>query len=269
MNPATHAGLSAMARALLDPSVPVPPGLRAPVGADVAARWAVHRNNVVHSLVGVLGDTFGVVRDFVGGVFFDAMARCFVTECPPTSPLMHRYGEAFPDWLQGFGPAASLPCLPDLARLEMARWQALHAADAEAVNPQQLTLALQDPEQLMHTVLHLCPSLTVLRSAHPVVALWAAHQQDPATRDAQLASLDMGVAESALVFRHAHSVLVWPVDGHQAALLADLQAAVPLGAAVATHPSADLAYLLGLLLQHGLVVGLAAVPTTPSEGRFA
>ncbi len=39
------------ARALLDPQQPCPPGLRSWNGCDPAARFAVHRNNVVSSLV--------------------------------------------------------------------------------------------------------------------------------------------------------------------------------------------------------------------------
>ena len=258
-----------MANALLDPSAPVPPGLMAPSGADLAARWAVHRNNVVHSISGVLADTFVVVREFVGEAFFNALARCFISECSPTSPLMHRYGQTFPDWLRSFGPAASLPCLPDLARLEMSRWHALHAADEPPLDPQQLGLALQQPDALLHSVLRLAPSLTLVRSDHPVVTLWAAHQQDAATRDAQLASLDMTRAESAIVCRTDDDVLVLPLDSAEAALLADLQRPVPLGAALQDHPHADLSHLLGLLLRHGLVTGLQRTDTEPLKGTRA
>lgn len=261
--------LSIMANALLDPSAPVPPGLTAPSGASAAARWAVHRNNVVHSLTSVLADTFHVVRELVGDVFFNAMARCFVSECPPTTPLMHRYGEAFPEWLRSFSPAASLPCLPDLARLEMSRWQALYAADVPPLDSQQLALALQQPDALLHTVLRLAPSLTLVRSDHPVVALWAAHQQDTAARDAQLASLDMTRAESAIVCRTGDDVLVLPLDSYEAALLADLHRPLPLGAALQDNPCADLSRLLGLLLRYGLVTGLQRTDTEPLKGTRA
>ena len=42
------------AAALLDPAIPAPRGLIGPDGAADALRFAVYRNNVVHSLVGAL-----------------------------------------------------------------------------------------------------------------------------------------------------------------------------------------------------------------------
>ena len=46
------------AQALLDPSVRAPGGLRSWNGSDVQGRLAVHRNNVVGSLIDALATTF-------------------------------------------------------------------------------------------------------------------------------------------------------------------------------------------------------------------
>ncbi len=252
-----HAAQAPFAAALLDPALPTPTGLQAWNGSDPGVRFAVYRNNVVHSLVGVLADSFPVVQALVGPEFFGAMARRFVRAQPPTSPLMHRYGAGLPAWMAGFEPAAALPYLSDVARLEWARLCAFHAADTPPIAAQALAARLQTPAALAHTTLRLHPSLAVVRSAHPVVSLWRAHQLDDDARDLQLARLDLGQPEAALVFRDtADDALVLPLHPADAALAADIAAGHALGAAQGAHPQADLVQVLTPLLQHGLVTGI-------------
>lgn len=248
----------AFARALLDPTQPVPAGLCAWNGSDPGVRFAVYRNNVVHSLVAVLADTFPVVCQLVGEDFFGAMARLFVADHPPASPLMHRYGGGFPDWVASFEPAIDLPYLSGLARLEWARLCAFHAADANAIDRHELLAALQAPERLAVSVLTLHPSVAVVQSPHPVVSLWRAHQQDDAARDEQLGQLHLDAGESALVFRADDDALVLELHAADAALAAALASGAPLGAAQTLHPHADLVRLLSVLLRHGLVADLTS-----------
>lgn len=256
--------LDRFAEALLDPRVPPPPALRAWNGADVARRLDVHRNTVVHSLVAVLADTFPVVRELVGADFFAAAGACFVRAHPPTSPLMHRYGERFPDWLAGFGPAAALPYLGDVARLERARLEAFNAADAEPIDPRVLEALLGEPARLAACTLRLHPSLAVIRSDHPVVSLWRAHQHDDATRDAILADVELSTGESCCLVRHGDDALVLPLPRDEADLLASLARGDALGVATAAHPRADVPRLLALLLAHDAITGPASpIPVPP------
>jgi hypothetical protein len=253
----------AFVEALLDPSLATPAGLRAWNGSDPNLRFAVHRNNVVHSLVGVLGDTFPVVRLLVGEAFFDAMARLFVVEHPPASPLMHRYGRCFADWLVRFEPAAALPYLPDMARLEWAQLAALHAADASPVDPQVLVAVLQDPDRLAATSLILHPSCAVVCSPHPVVTLWRAHQIDDDSRDEQLGQVRLDAAESALVLRTGDDPVTIELPGADAELALALAGGALLGEAHASHPRACLDQLLSLLLRHGQVIGVVSARPAP------
>jgi len=71
--------------------------------------------------------------------FFDAVAGHYVRINPPTSPLMMFYGSGFPEFLDGFEPAKQLPYLPDMARLELARRTAYHAADDPVLDPDALS----------------------------------------------------------------------------------------------------------------------------------
>ena len=90
------------ARALLDPALPCPDGLRAHNGSDPAVRFAVYRNNVVTSLVDALADGFPVVRQLVGDEFFTAMARVHVARHPPRSAVLSDWGDAFAAFIDDF-----------------------------------------------------------------------------------------------------------------------------------------------------------------------
>lgn len=164
------------AGALLDPRATIPAGVIAPGKADPARRFAVYRNNVVVGLINALESRFPVVLRLVGREFFRAMASLYVTEDPPRSPIMFRYGSTFPAFIESFRPAATVPFLADVARLELARGVAYHAADAVPLRPE----AFKEfgPDALMSTGLRLHPSVTLVTSRYPVVSIWEAHQGD-------------------------------------------------------------------------------------------
>ncbi len=243
------------ARALLDPRLPCPPGLRAWNGSDPSRRFAVHRNNVAVALVDALADTFPVVKALVGEEFFEAMATVFVRAHPPASPLMHGYGGQLPGFIEAFAPARGLPYLADVARLEFARVQACHAADAPPLSPAAATSALACGERVGALRLVPHPAARWLASPHPVVSLWAAHQGEGGFDE-----IDLARAESALVVRPALDVLVLPCGAATVAFLqcaargGELAACVDAG--MAADPAFDLAPTLSLLMAHGALSGI-------------
>jgi hypothetical protein len=248
MNAGTEA---AFAAALLDGASPAPPGLRAWNGSDPARRYAVYRNNVAVSLTTALAETFPVVRRLVGDEFFDAMARSYVREHPPVSPVLAHYGEAFADWLAAFAPARALPYLPDMARLERARVAAWHAADAVPIAPEAIAARLADAASLPASQPVLHPSCRVLRSPYAIHALWSAHQQDD-----DWPPIDIDVPCAMLVLRDpADDVLVIGLDTGAADFIAALCDAACLADALQRAPGLDLAGTLALLLRHGAIVG--------------
>lgn len=240
------------ADALLDPQLPCPPGLRTWNGSDPARRFAVYRNNVLASLVGALADSFPVVRQLVGKEFFHAMAHQHVQVAPPRSPLLALYGEDFPDFVASFPPAAGLPYLADVARLELLRVRAYHAADLPPLDTAALTVALGDPERLPGMRLALHPSVATISSAYAVASLWAAHQGL-----LDIASVDPAQAECALVLRRGLEVEVSRIGTGATAFIRGLGAGVPLGhavgAALAIEPGFDLGTTLAQLLAGGAI----------------
>src|SRR5262252_3900024 len=125
----------AFATALLDRTLPVPRSLSGSARRRADRRFAVYRNNVAVGLVSALAARFPVVKRLVGDEFFRAMAHAYASVELPRSPLMMYYGETFPVFIEEFAPAAPIPYLADIARIEMARGLAYHAADATPLDP--------------------------------------------------------------------------------------------------------------------------------------
>lgn len=256
------AGQAGFAAALLDPDMPCPSVLCTCDGGDPDSRFAVYRNNVVSSLVDALVDTFPVVQALVGPEFFRAMAAVFVRRSPPASRVLAFYGHEFPDFIASFEPARSVPYLADVARLEMARVQAYHAADADAVDPGFVGAVLAAGVDVEHLRLEFHPSVHVVASTYAVVSVWAAHQVDG---DVDLAPVDIDQPEAALVCRVSLDAAVVPLAPGAARFIGILKSGGGLGdaaaVALAGMPELDVSTTLGMLFAHGAVTAIK----TPSE----
>ena len=105
---------------------------RAVTGVMPPERLAIHARNFRAGLTAALGDTYRAVKRLTGDGFFGYAAAQFLSVSPPAGPIVTAYGGAFPRFLSDFEPAAALPFLADVARLE---W-ALHAlADTPTPTP--------------------------------------------------------------------------------------------------------------------------------------
>jgi len=244
------------AQALLDPAQAVPNGLVTWNHSDPARRLAVYRNNVLVSLVDALAHTFPVTQELVGEDFFRAMAQVFVRAHPPRTRVLAHYGHELPGFIAQFPPAAGLPYLADVARLEWQRLQALHAAEASALDATSLSALLQDADAIPSLRWQLAPSLHGLRSPHAAVSIWAAHQADSGIA---LEDVDVARAECALVFRSGLDVMVLQTTPGMAALVEGLLDNTPFGEAIdqafVAEPAFDLSQALPILIRHELLIG--------------
>lgn len=213
------------AKATLDADAVVPQSVKSHLRKQPAKRFNVYRNNIYSTLIDVLQARFATVARLVGEEFFRATARVFVEEQPPTSPVLMRYGGTFGDFLDAFEPAAGLPYLGDIARLEWAWSQAYHAADATPLGPDDLTRI--PPEQVAGLSVTLHPSVHVVRSAYPIVTILAAHGEED---DPEEINLGAG-AEDALVIRPALSVEVRKLPPGGAVFIESLATGATLEAA--------------------------------------
>jgi len=257
---------SAFAEAILHPAGPVPQGVTGPGGAPARLRFAVYRNNVVAGLGEALKAAYPVVSRIVGEPFFSAMARIYVLRNPPASPVMLEYGASFADFIAMFEPAAVLPYLADVARLERAWVEAYHAADATPLDPSLLGAITADLLPRIGFTLH--PSARLVRSAFPVLSIWETNIEGVAPTP-----IDAGRAgENAFVVRAGSDVAMHRLSRGAAAFIDAILLGNPVSAAASSalidEPGFDLADALRGLLAAGAVVGWF-VAEPPAEATQA
>lgn len=195
----------------------LPAGLTAGVPDEATRRFAVYRNNVVVGLADALSKRFPVIERLVGHDFFHALGRIYLEAHRPTTPVLIEWGDTFPDFLTAFPPLADYPYMADVARIELARGRAYHAADAPPIPSARLAALASDPGSAQ---LGLHPSVQILRLLYPAVSIWAANQPGAMTQVAGMAG-----AQIALVLRDAqYRVQVMAICAGDAALISALQA---------------------------------------------
>ncbi len=213
------------AGALLDAERPIPCGITAHNSAAPTRRFAVYRNNFVAGLVKALKARFPVIEKIVGEEFFAALARAFVVQRPPRTPLLATYGDEFPDFVVAFEPTRELAYLADVARLENARVSAYHATDAAPADASRF--AMFDADAVADLRISMHPSTEIVRSPHPIVTIWAMN-----CGELELAPIENWRGEDALVIRPYLDVEVHLLPSGGAAFLLALKAGRTLGEAV-------------------------------------
>lgn len=237
---------AAFAAAILDPALPPPAGLTTARGAPDEKRFAVYRNNVAVGLRKALAARFPVVERLVGEAFFALIARAYIAGARPASPLLFAYGDDFADFIETFAPAASVPYLADVARIEAAVTRAYHAADAAPLAIAQL--AALPPERLAETRLAPHPAAAMVRSRFPVGSIWQAHQSET------VAPVSAAGGEAVLVARPGFEVGIHILPTRDAGFAAALFAGEMLGDAAAQALAADPDFDFG-----GALVGLTGL----------
>lgn len=249
--------------AILDPRKPAPAGLVGPDGRPSAKRFAVYRNNVIVGLIETLKAAYPVIHRLVGDTFFMAMARDFAMAQPPASPIMLDYGAGFPAFVGCFEPAAVLPYLEDVARLERAWAEAYHAAEGTPLLPS--ALAQVPAASLPGLRLSLHPSVRIVRSAFPIVGIWQVNIDGD---DLAAASIEAS-ADDALVARPDAEVEIRRLPVGAAAFMEALQTGAPIIDAVkeglSVSPQFDLAGVLRGMVEARVMVGCEIRPARSVE----
>jgi hypothetical protein len=241
-------GQAAFATGLVDPEAALPVGLRSPSGGPMHRRYAVYRNNVTTSLIEALGAIFPTVRNLVGETFFSGLAALYLRAHPPTSPLLFTYGATFADFIVDFTPAADLPYLADVARLERLWLDSYHAGDAAPLDPATLGGITADLLPRLRFAPH--PALRIAAFRFSAVSI--------VSRDRSRSPLDglnPHVPEWVLITRPDCDVQIRHLDRAATCLLGALADGVPLGEASSRAMAIDPALPLAALLQMAFEAG--------------
>ncbi|WP_233270353.1 HvfC/BufC N-terminal domain-containing protein [Chachezhania sediminis] len=235
---------AAFAAALLRPQDAAPSGLRNPEDAPAGRRFDVYRNNVVAGLSDALSSGFPTVASLLGPEAMTGLSRLYLQDHLPVSPIMARFGTDFPDFLGAVEQLRSLAYLPDIARLDLARRQSYHAADADHVTPE--VFAAVPGDRLARVTLAFAPAVRLLRSPWPIHAIWLFNTEDDAPAP-------QAGAQDVLISRPDFDPVVDLLPPGGAAWIAALAAGTALGPALdnvqAQVPAFDFAPILALLLQ--------------------
>ena len=220
--------------------------------------FKVYRNTVLKAGVDALAANYPTIMRLVGEEWFRSAALIHACAEPPQSVCLIEYGRGFADFLSVFGPAAELPYLGEVARLDRF-WTECHIAADEAPLEAAMLATLGEVD-LLQSVLRLRACVRWHWSAsQPAYSIWQANREQR-----ELAEELNWNGEGALLSRIDGQV-VW-----QAASLGmcvfldacaageDLQTATTKG--VEAEPELDVARLLGTLI-HAEVFASPFMPT--------
>jgi hypothetical protein len=233
-------------------------------GIDPAARLSVYRNTFIASVTAALRLSYPAVHRLVGDDFFAGAASLFIAERPPRSACLDEYGADFPQFLARFPPATSVPYLADVARLEWAVNQALHAPDIAPLDLARLAALSPEDPACLRFVPH--PSVGLVHADHPADAIWrAVIERD----DQALSAVDLAAGPAwLLVERRETGVEVHRLSAPEWRFMAGLCAGRPLQAALDASRDLEAPRRLAEHLAAGRFVAFAATDSTSAPQRM-
>lgn len=230
----------------------------AAIGISAQDRLSIYRNTFTQTLIRALRLSYPAVDRLVGAEFFAAAAGEFIVRQPPRSSYLDDFGGNFAAFLEQFAPAASVPYLSDVARLEWAVSCALHAPDA---TPLPLaTLGVVDAADYARVCFIPHPSVALVHTVFPADAIWHAVLDDD---DAALAAIELSSGPAWLIVqRNPTGVDIARLDETLWNFVSALCAGRALGVVLVDHPEINAPAALADLLAHERFVGFSLAVRT-------
>ncbi len=188
-----------------------------------AERLQIYRDGYRGRLVECLADDYAAVQFLLGEDVFESVAHDYIDEHPSRSPNLIPFGRFMPGFLARRADAIS-PFAADLARLEWAIVEAIHAAPSPTLTLDRL--GNMTPEQWNVAKLVPAASAVVLRFDHAVNAYYQAFRSE--------AQPTASGPEASATLVHRQGWVVWRTDltPSMARLLQTIVDGAPLGAAL-------------------------------------
>lgn len=132
-------------------------------------RLEIYRRSYHARLIECLADDYPALQFALGETEFETLCRRYVARHPPTDASLNVYGRNMAEFcVEQPPPSIPVQFASDLATLEWAIVQSIHAATATPLGPDDL--ARVRPEQWPDVRLVANPSLRILHTAYPVNA---------------------------------------------------------------------------------------------------
>lgn len=204
-------------------------------GLSVAERVRIYANNSRIGFEQALAATYPVIQKLGGIEWFTQQARAFQLRCPSRRGDLQYVGQSFPEFLEAALAGSAHSYFADVARLEWAYQESLVAADGPDFDPSVLGAVPEAAFAHIAFVPH--PSLRLLASDFPVLAIWQANQ---ATAASYGAAVELGDGPDRLVVvRRATHVELRRMAPNDFALLGQFFRGASLGEAADGLTGAD------------------------------
>lgn len=231
-----------------------------------ARRFAIYRNNVHRGLQEALAAAYPVIKSLVGDAFFYGLAGEYMRTENHRLPSLALYGAGFAGFLAEHAVAAKLPYLPDIARLERARLEVLHAADAPAINATSLA-GYEDRLAVLCFTVH--PAVKLVVSQFPIHAIWQANQPERQQGGAEHNSGPVQIAnraEAVLITRPHYTLKQACLEGAGVEFARQLLAGQSVGAAYDTALAQDANFDVTPVFAQLLASGMFGAFTLGEDG---
>lgn len=226
-------------------------------GVAPAGRIAVYRSNVFHNYTEALRAVYPVVERLVGEDFFAGAARKYIVAYPSTSGDIQDYGQRFGEFLESFAPAASLPYLGEVARLEWLWHECFHGAEHAPLSLERLGDIAEESLDMLSFTLH--PACRLLASRYPIGKIWSVNQPD--WQGATDVDIEADGAARLLLRRDGFAVSIEPLGEGEFEFMLALAHGEPLiRACERTHllaPRLEIGTLLRRLVANCVLVDFA------------
>ena len=139
-------------------------------------RLHIYRDSILSNKINSLASIYNVCKRLVGEEFFAAMAENYCLQTKATDPDLNNYGASFADFIADFPPAAGLPYLSDVAKLEWAWHLAFNGPAAGQLDFS--VLASLPEEDLAKLCIEIPENCSLLQSKYPIMKIWQVNQTD-------------------------------------------------------------------------------------------
>ncbi|HTT09725.1 MAG TPA: DNA-binding domain-containing protein [Burkholderiaceae bacterium] len=211
--------------------------------------FAVYRNTVHKGCIDALQANYPAVTRLVGEEWIRAAAAEFARLHRPASPMLLEYGAQFAAFLEGFAPAAELPYLAGVARLDRFWTEAHGARDELPLEPARVAALTQAELEFTRLRPHASARWAWFHEM-PIFTLWSRNRHAEGAHD----DIEWR-GEGALVVRPFDSVSPVPLGRADVVFLDACAAGGTLAdaavAALAAEAEADLAQSMARLLSAG------------------
>ena len=196
---------SAFAEAVRDPNAP----LSSDLGVAEADTWrfSIYRNNFYHGMLETLKEAYPSVAAYLDDESFKTLALSYLQRSTITEVTLTLVAEDFADFLSRSNLADLAGLLSDLARLDRACLEALHAPDQSTLNP---TKVQEFGERIADARFNFHAATRILSAQRPSLNSWR-ELKGNAIADVRGAAPQEQADQGALITRPSNKISVCPL----------------------------------------------------------